>query len=338
MNVNPIPSSTSTGPASAPVEGTDPRTEEGLGEDAAAFAARLGGEKSTPRNSGTGAPHVKPEVTQEGGAENKPGPAHKQFHATNSGQTPGGKSESTTDLPATPGLLMKEGGPAPSGGAGSRPSVGGGGNSPTASRADGVPGHAPASQPTRPDAGSPGAPPVVPENATSSEEPSPATPPSAGDAILAGLFGGGQVRTEAGNPVMAQSPIEAAPTQKSEPTTQIAQIASAIADRILVSDASLTDQRMISIQLKDDILPRTEIRVSFEGGQLKVEMQTGSADSFFFLNNQRDGLVRHLQSTLPDQPVNVTVAMEGSSTGADSDGRSRNQRDLASELLNGEDA
>lgn len=184
----------------------------------------------------------------------------------------------------------------------------------------------------------PGLAPLDSGSSLTSEEPSPTAATSAGDAILAGLFGAGQVRTETPALVGVSAPVESTPPPKSEPTSQIAQIASAIADRILVSDASLTDQRMISIQLKDDILPRTEIRVSFEGGQLKVEMQTGSADSFYFLNNQRDGLVRHLQSTLPDQAVNVTVAMEGGSTDADSDGRSRNQRDLASELLNGEDA
>ncbi|MEM9280425.1 MAG: type III secretion HpaP family protein [Verrucomicrobiota bacterium] len=167
---------------------------------------------------------------------------------------------------------------------------------------------------------------------------------SAGDAILSQLFGEAKTSEVAQSGTIPNAAITGSdPAQPSiqtakvegcsqvSPLQTISRVAEVIADRVLVSDSQFSDQKMISIKVKDDILPQTEIRISTEGGELKVELKTGSADSFNFLGNQKEGLVRHLQNALPDSEIAVSVEMDGSDSDQPGDGRSRNQRDLYEE-------
>jgi len=160
-----------------------------------------------------------------------------------------------------------------------------------------------------------------------------APPPSAGDAILAQMFGGGDQSTKVN--AAAQQIGQAAGAQEvaaSSGARDIGRVAEVIADRIMVSDSKFTDQKMISIKVKDDILPQTEIRISIEGKDLKIEVNTANVDSHNFLNSQKENLASHLKRTLPEHEVDVTVEMEGESSGAEGDGRSRNQRDAFEEM------
>ena len=160
-----------------------------------------------------------------------------------------------------------------------------------------------------------------------------AAQPSAGDAILAQMFGGGDQSTKV-NPA-AQQIGQAGVPQEIAATTgarDIGRVAEVIADRIMVSDSKFTDQKMISIKVKDDILPQTEIRISIEGKDLKIEVHTANVDSHNFLNSQKENLASHLKRTLPEHEVDVSVEMEGESSGAEGDGRSRNQRDAFEEM------
>ncbi len=158
---------------------------------------------------------------------------------------------------------------------------------------------------------------------------------SAGDAILAQLMGQNlKPQTPVQNPMQ-----QVAQMGPASPTQDISRVAEVIADRILVSDSQLTDQKMISIRIKNDILPQTEIRILSNGGNLKIEIQTGSADAFNFLGSQKESLVKHLQSTLSDSEISVSVDMEGAENdGQPGDGRSRNQRDIYEEMQEGDHA
>lgn len=85
--------------------------------------------------------------------------------------------------------------------------------------------------------------------------------------------------------------------------------AAAIAQRILVSDPDLGRGLEVRIELKQDILPGTEIRISRDAHGLSVQLVTANENSRAFLQDNQGGLVRHLQDRLQD-PVQVTVRME----------------------------
>ncbi len=104
-----------------------------------------------------------------------------------------------------------------------------------------------------------------------------------------------------------------------------------IAQRILVSDSELGSGREVRIQLKDSILPGTEIRIARDAYGVHVELNSVDDGSLAFLQDNRDGLLRHLQNRM-EEPVSVEVRMD--SPGGDRDesqGRSRQQRDLYEE-------
>lgn len=85
--------------------------------------------------------------------------------------------------------------------------------------------------------------------------------------------------------------------------------AAAIAQRILVSDPDLGRGQEVRIELKQDILPGTEIRISKDAHGLNVQLVTVNESSRDFLQTNQGGLVRHLQDRL-QEPVQVTVRME----------------------------
>ena len=103
-----------------------------------------------------------------------------------------------------------------------------------------------------------------------------------------------------------------------------------IAEQVLVASPE-SDQREIRIQLKNSLIPETDIRLTRQDGVLSVHLVTTSEQSAHFLSMHRDGLRQQLENRL-GETVQVDVQKEQS---ADSgDGRSRQRRDLYAELRN----
>ncbi len=79
--------------------------------------------------------------------------------------------------------------------------------------------------------------------------------------------------------------------------TRLVDLARAVADRILVSDVAKGTQE-VHIQLKDAVLPGTEIRLREQAGQLQVNFVTDQQSSLDFLMQQQGGLNAHLEQSL----------------------------------------
>jgi type III secretion system needle length determinant len=150
----------------------------------------------------------------------------------------------------------------------------------------------------------------------------------------------GEKRDAAGDSILQAFQSRQANTPMEQPAaaasrSKISDVATQIADRILVSDASLDGKQEVRIQLKESVLPGTEVRISKEGGAIRVELATVNADSYRFLAEQQTGLQDHLKSRLGE---NVQVQVTTAETRGDTqDGRSRQQRDLYGELQDRED-
>lgn len=118
-------------------------------------------------------------------------------------------------------------------------------------------------------------------------------------------------------------PVAAAPPAAG---TDLQGIAAAVAERILVSDGARPGEQEVRIQLKDNVLPGTEVRLRHEGGRLVVEFVCSNADSVRFLDGQRDGLAGLLNGRLKaDVEVRVTASDGTDAGGHPHDGRSRQQ-------------
>lgn len=150
----------------------------------------------------------------------------------------------------------------------------------------------------------------------------------------------GEKRDTAGDSILQAFQSRTVSTSK-EPAaamasrSKISDVATQIADRILVSDPSLDGKQEVRIQLKESVLPGTEVRISKEGGSIRVELTTVNADSYRFLAEQQTGLQDHLKTRLGE---NVQVQVTTAETQGDTqDGRSRQQRDLYEELQDRED-
>ncbi|WP_142848233.1 type III secretion HpaP family protein [Telmatospirillum sp. J64-1] len=118
-------------------------------------------------------------------------------------------------------------------------------------------------------------------------------------------------------PAAAPSPLASA---------DLTALADTVAERILVSDENADGSQEVRIQLKENVLPGTEIRLRHEGGRLVVELVCANADSLRFLDSQRDGLSSLLNSRLKDEvQVRVTPAGPGEGSGQPQDGRSREE-------------
>ncbi|MCG8453486.1 MAG: hypothetical protein MI717_09945, partial [Spirochaetales bacterium] len=130
-----------------------------------------------------------------------------------------------------------------------------------------------------------------------------------GDAILQGMLGDAKAEALA-------------------PKTDAERIDSMV-DRILVS-ADKADKE-VRIQLKDSILPGTEIRMTRDDAGLKLQLVTTHQSSMNFLTEHRDNLQQTLAQKLStDVQVDLNYQEGG-------DGRSRERRDMYEEMKANED-
>ena len=137
--------------------------------------------------------------------------------------------------------------------------------------------------------------------------------PQGGDAIL---------RAFQGPPPPPVSPEQAA--------SPLYPVAREIADTILVSDTSAGGREEVRITLKDSVLPRTEVRIYKDGGEIHVEMVTTSANSHDLMSGRKGELIQVLKERVGE---NVSVDVKFSQSGQDhGDGRSRQQRSVYDEL------
>lgn len=125
---------------------------------------------------------------------------------------------------------------------------------------------------------------------------------------------------------------QVAETQQTQSTAEVGRLMDQIAERVLVSATSGADQE-VRIQLKDTILPGTEIRLTQADGGLQVTMVTESPQAYELLNRHAEALQSRLEQRLDGRPVTVQVST-GAQSGADHQGRSRQQRDIVEELNN----
>lgn len=151
-------------------------------------------------------------------------------------------------------------------------------------------------------------------------EPGSATPQNAGDAIL-GMLQQSQQTTDVDG------------VQATKATHMISDIADKIVDRILVSDVGSTGKDEVRLMLKNSVLPETEVRITREGGNLEIQLVTKDTDAYRLLNERTDGLQNFLKEKLKNDDINVRLQFEDTHTeGGDSEGRSRQQRDLYDEM------
>lgn len=115
-----------------------------------------------------------------------------------------------------------------------------------------------------------------------------------------------------------------------KPPVNINEIAEKIADRILISTQNPDGSNEIRIQVKQDILPDTEIQITKTGDQININFITSSNESMDLLNTHTETLFQNLNNRLDEK---VTIQINSSeSSGQDSDGRSRQQRNLYEEM------
>ena len=124
-------------------------------------------------------------------------------------------------------------------------------------------------------------------------------------------------------PQSASPTIEAAPT----PPADLGKIVGEIANRILVSSPSdnPAGTQEIRIQLKESVLPNTEVRIYRHAGSLQVEFLTGSKDSQMFIEQRQPDIQKVLGERLSNETVNVSVQNSQQTQGGQGEGRSRQQ-------------
>jgi len=115
-----------------------------------------------------------------------------------------------------------------------------------------------------------------------------------------------------------------------KPPVNINEIAEKIADRILISTQNQDGSNEIRIQVKQDILPDTEIQITKTGDQININFITSSNESMDLLNTHTETLFQNLNNRL-DEKVTIQINSSESSS-QDSDGRSRQQRNLYDEM------
>ncbi|MFO1058414.1 MAG: type III secretion HpaP family protein [Dongiaceae bacterium] len=106
-------------------------------------------------------------------------------------------------------------------------------------------------------------------------------------------------------------------------------LAGQIADRVLVAKDGLAGGSEVRIQLKDSVLPDTEIRIAQVDGRLEIQLVAGSATALDALRGQDTLLQGRLQDKLGQEVV--VVLSSGGAEAGHGDGRSRQQRNIAEE-------
>jgi type III secretion system needle length determinant len=111
-------------------------------------------------------------------------------------------------------------------------------------------------------------------------------------------------------------------------------LAGEIADRVLVAKDGIAGGSEVRIQLKDSVLPDTEIRIAQVEGRLEIQLVAGSATALDALRGQDALLQNRLQDKLGQEVV--VVLSSGGAEAGQGDGRSRQQRDIIEEQADGE--
>ncbi|MDR0351197.1 MAG: hypothetical protein LBH49_00925, partial [Puniceicoccales bacterium] len=123
-----------------------------------------------------------------------------------------------------------------------------------------------------------------------------------------------------------QSISEASASSKFAAET-IVKISSEIANRILISNAALDAKQEVRVQLKNDILPGTEIFIAKDGPKLNVQFNVAVSESAFFLMGRQGELRQHLIDNLKEITfVEINIKDDSQPNDTRKDGRSKNQR------------
>ncbi|MBC6413687.1 MAG: hypothetical protein GDA45_01965 [Chromatiales bacterium] len=111
------------------------------------------------------------------------------------------------------------------------------------------------------------------------------------------------------------------------PPADINNVASEIANRILVStpDNNPAGGQEIRIQLKESVLPNTEVRIYRHAGRLQVEFITSSQDSQMLIQQKQSDIQKLLGERLTSENVQVSVQDSRQTRGGQGEGRSRQQ-------------
>lgn len=157
------------------------------------------------------------------------------------------------------------------------------------------------------------------EPATSSDRS--ADTPNLGSSILQSL---GHQSTPASS---VQASDKGAPAGAVERVTEVSNLITQMADRVLVTDPLHGQTQEVRIKIADNVMQDTEVRVWREdGGALRVEFDTASAYWSRILNDASPLLSQRLNERLPsgtEAQVTVTVQQQGQQP---EDGRSRNRQ------------
>lgn len=133
------------------------------------------------------------------------------------------------------------------------------------------------------------------------------------------------------NSLFQNTPIGQKTTEKIEqPSLNINELSDKIADRILIAQPDANGDAEIRIQIKQDIMPDTEVRITKTGEGIKIDFISMSDDSLRLLNQHVDALSQNLNVRF-DGKVVVQVNSGDFSQG-NNDGRSRQQRNLYDEI------
>ncbi|MCH2204078.1 MAG: hypothetical protein MK102_19105 [Fuerstiella sp.] len=107
-------------------------------------------------------------------------------------------------------------------------------------------------------------------------------------------------------------------------------ISSQIAGRILVSDSGKSGEQEVRIQIKESVLPGTEVRISREAGEVKIQFVTTSDASLSLLVANTADLQHRLQDRLRGEQISVDI-QNSAGEQPDQQGRSRQRRNLYEE-------
>lgn len=113
-------------------------------------------------------------------------------------------------------------------------------------------------------------------------------------------------------------------TQQAQSAKEVNAILQKMADQIHVSAKGAANGAEIRIQLKDNILPGTEVRIHRHGGELTVTMNTTSAEANNFLASHEASLQKTLAEKFANEKVQVNINLSGDQN-PDGEGRSRNE-------------
>ena len=100
-------------------------------------------------------------------------------------------------------------------------------------------------------------------------------------------------------------PVEATAGASPAPSASLDDLGQEIASRILVSSPKSAGDTQVRIQVRNSILPMTEIQISRSAGQLVVAFVSGNKDTENYLSRNLDKIQKSLKSKLAGESVRV---------------------------------